>query len=94
MKKKWSSSHVQSNFVDTQDMRILDEIGLHQEVIWIPTLFFVVGTSLVILVLCIDILFFRAEQLIVGCERKFASVVEIEDLCLVMSLRLGDLFLQ
>ena len=49
-----------------------------------------VDTSPVILVLCIDILFLRTEQLIVGCEREFASVIEIEDLCLVMLLRLGD----
>ena len=53
-----------------------------------------VDTSPVILVLCIDNLFLRAEQLIVGCEREFASVVEIEDLCLVMLLRLGDNFLR
>ena len=51
-------------------------------------------TSPVILVLCIDVLFLRAEQLIVGCEREFALVVKIEDLCLVMLLRLGDDFLQ
>lgn len=53
-----------------------------------------IDTSLVILVLCIDILFLKAEQLIVGFEREFASMVEIEDLCLVMLLRLGDNFLR
>ena len=76
-------------------MSILDELGLHQEVILIPTLFFlVVDTSPVILVLCIDILFLRAEQLLVGCEREFALVVEMDDLCLVLLLRLGDNFLR
>ena len=53
-----------------------------------------IDTSPVILVLCIDILFLRAEKPIVGCEREFASVVEIEDLCLVMLLRLCDNFLR
>ena len=52
-----------------------------------------VDTSSVILVLCIDILFLKAEQLIVGCERELASMVEIEDLCLVVSLRSGEIFL-
>ena len=39
-----------------------------------------VDTSPVILVLCIDILFLRVEQLTVGCERELALVVEIEAL--------------
>lgn len=75
-------------------MSIFNEFWIHQEVIRIQNLFLVVGISPVILVLCIDIMFLKTKQLIVGCEREFASVVEIEDICLVVSLRSGEIFLQ
>lgn len=83
LRRRWLGPPVQSGPVDTQ------------EVIWIPNLIFeVVGASPLILVLCIDALFLRTKQQIAGCEREFASVVEIEDLCLVMLQRSGEIFLR